>query len=53
MIRNWAKKHHIPIEKVKNRNITLNHDNGIWLKHGNGIMPVVLQQGTQGWQRVD
>lgn len=53
VIRNWAKKHHISIEKVKNRHITLNHDNGIWLKHGNGMMPVVLQQGAQGWQRVD
>lgn len=53
VIRNWAKKHHIPIEKVRNRHITLNHDNGIWLKHGNGMMPVVLQQGAQGWQRVD
>ncbi|WP_099074360.1 TIGR03759 family integrating conjugative element protein [Proteus alimentorum] len=53
VIRHWAKKHHIPIEKVKNRHITLNHDNGIWLKHGNGMMPVVLQQGAQGWQRVD
>lgn len=53
VIRNWAKKHHIPIEKVKKRHITLNHDNGIWLKHDNGMMPVVLQQGAQGWQRVD
>ncbi|AYY79729.1 TIGR03759 family integrating conjugative element protein [Proteus vulgaris] len=53
VIRHWAKKHHIPIEKIRNRHITLNHDNGIWLKHGNGMMPVVLQQGVQGWQRAD
>ncbi|WP_410731834.1 TIGR03759 family integrating conjugative element protein [Citrobacter portucalensis] len=52
-VRNWAKKHNIPTEKVKSRQVTLNHDNGMWLKYGNGMMPVVLQQGAQGWQRVN
>lgn len=52
-VRSWAKKHNIPAEKVKSRQITLNHDNGMWLKYGNGLMPVVLQQGAQGWQRVN
>lgn len=52
-VRNWAKKHNIPAEKVKSRQVTLNHDNGMWLKYGNGLMPVVLQQGAQGWQRVN
>lgn len=52
-VRSWAKKHNIPAEKVKSRQITLNHDSGMWLKYGNGMMPVVLQQGAQGWQRVN
>ncbi|SLK04279.1 integrating conjugative element protein, PFL_4693 family [Enterobacter sp. NFR05] len=52
-VRSWAKKHNIPAEKVKSRQVTLNHDNGMWLKYGNGLMPVVLQQGAQGWQRVN
>lgn len=52
-VRNWAKKHNIPAEKVKSRQITLNHDSGMWLKYGNGMMPVVLQQRGQGWQRVN
>ncbi|EIV5840935.1 TIGR03759 family integrating conjugative element protein [Klebsiella pneumoniae] len=52
-VRSWAKKHNIPAEKVKSRQVTLNHDNGMWLKYGNGMMPVVLQQGAQGWQRVN
>ena len=52
-VRRWAKKHNIPSEKVKSRQMTLNHDNGMWLKYGSGLMPVVLQQGAQGWQRVN
>ncbi|ENJ5109447.1 TIGR03759 family integrating conjugative element protein [Salmonella enterica] len=49
-IRQWALAHHIPVDKVRNRQITLNHDNGNWLKYGQGRMPVVLQQGASGWQ---
>ncbi|HHA1945036.1 TIGR03759 family integrating conjugative element protein [Enterobacter hormaechei] len=52
-VRAWAKKRNIPAEKVKSRQVTLNHDNGMWLKYGSGLMPVVLQQGAQGWQRVN
>lgn len=49
-IRKWALEHHIPVDKVRSRQITLNHDNGNWLKYGQGRMPVVLQQGASGWQ---
>lgn len=52
-VRSWAKKHKISAEKVKSRQITLNHDRGMWLKYGNGLMPVVLQQGAQGWRHVN
>ncbi|WP_142418307.1 TIGR03759 family integrating conjugative element protein [Citrobacter braakii] len=52
-VRGWAKKHNIPAERVTSREITLNHDSGMWLKYGNGLMPVVLQQGAQGWQSVN
>lgn len=52
-VRNWAKKHNIPAKKVTSRQVTLNHDSGMWLKYGSGLMPVVLQQGAQGWQRVN
>lgn len=50
VIRQWARTHHIPVDKVRNRQITLNHDNGTWLKFGQGRMPVVMQQGEGGWQ---
>ncbi|MEW5288595.1 TIGR03759 family integrating conjugative element protein [Erwinia papayae] len=49
-IRAWAVRHNIPVEKVRSRQITLNHDNGLWLRYGQGQMPVILQQGESGWQ---
>ncbi|MGX9256373.1 TIGR03759 family integrating conjugative element protein [Pantoea ananatis] len=49
-LRAWAVKHNIPVEKVRSRQITLNHDNGLWFKYGMGQMPVILQQGGTGWQ---
>ncbi|CAI1967667.1 integrating conjugative element protein, PFL_4693 family [Serratia ficaria] len=49
LLRDWALAHHIPIDKVRARQITLNHDGGRWMKFGNGLMPVVLQQGENGW----
>jgi len=44
-LRNWAQQHRIPAEQVRERRITLNHDAGRWMRYGNGIMPVLLQQG--------
>ncbi|CAH6334656.1 TIGR03759 family integrating conjugative element protein [Pantoea agglomerans] len=49
-LRAWAVKHNIPVEKVRSRQITLNHDNGLWFRYGMGQMPVLLQQGANGWQ---
>ncbi|MHA7594373.1 TIGR03759 family integrating conjugative element protein [Pantoea sp. XAF26B01_ASV70] len=49
-LRAWAVKHNIPVEKVRSRQITLNHDNGLWFRYGMGQMPVILQQGVNGWQ---
>lgn len=50
LLRQWATGHGIPIDKVRARQITLNHDGGRWLKLGQGQMPVVLQQGRDGWR---
>ncbi|WP_340621553.1 TIGR03759 family integrating conjugative element protein [Xenorhabdus siamensis] len=49
-LRQWAKAHRIPVEQVRNRQITLNHDAGYWFRFGKGLMPVLLRQGEQGWQ---
>ncbi len=49
-IRAWAISHSIPVDKVRSRQITLNHDRGLWQRYGQGQMPVVLQQGEKGWQ---
>lgn len=50
LLRQWATGHGIPIDKVRARQITLNHDGGRWLKLGQGQMPVVLQQERDGWR---
>ena len=50
VLRQWAREHNIPPEKVRSRHITLNHDAGRWLRSGEGQMPVVLQQGADGWR---
>ncbi|ORM84301.1 integrating conjugative element protein [Pantoea deleyi] len=49
-LRAWAVRHNIPVERVRSRQITLNHDNGLWFRYGMGQMPVILQQGESGWQ---
>ncbi|WP_340621530.1 TIGR03759 family integrating conjugative element protein [Xenorhabdus siamensis] len=49
-LRQWAKAHRIPVEQVRHRQITLNHDAGYWFRFGKGLMPVLLRQGEQGWQ---
>jgi integrating conjugative element protein (TIGR03759 family) len=48
-LRAWAKAHNIPVERVRRHQVTLNHDGGRWMRFGNGLMPVVLQQGKDGW----
>ncbi|HBD1844116.1 TPA: TIGR03759 family integrating conjugative element protein [Salmonella enterica] len=48
-LREWAKARNIPVDKVRARQITLNHDAGRWLKFGQGMMPAVLQQEAEGW----
>ncbi|AYA39346.1 TIGR03759 family integrating conjugative element protein [Xenorhabdus nematophila] len=50
ILRQWAKNHRIPVERVRNRQVTLNHDAGYWFRFGQGVMPVLLRQGEQGWQ---
>ncbi|MGP3143497.1 hypothetical protein D3C81_131470 [compost metagenome] len=49
-VRKWAVSHNIPVDQVRSRQITLNHDRGLWLTYGQGQMPVILQQGENGWQ---
>ena len=52
-IQQWAVKNRIDINKVKNRQITLNHDNGYWLHYANGKMPAAFSiQGNGEWQPI-
>ncbi|MFP4731341.1 TIGR03759 family integrating conjugative element protein [Pasteurella multocida] len=52
-IQDWAVKHRIDVNKVRSRQITLNHDNGLWLNYANGKMPAVFQiQGDGQWQAI-
>ncbi|WP_101776045.1 TIGR03759 family integrating conjugative element protein [Pasteurella oralis] len=47
-IRDWALKNKIDIEKVKSRQITLNHDQGYWFKYAKGKIPVAFQVTGDG-----
>ncbi|WOY03094.1 TIGR03759 family integrating conjugative element protein [Dickeya fangzhongdai] len=51
-LRQWARERSIPVERVRSRQVTLNHDGGRWMRFGNGLMPVLLQQGDDGWRIV-
>jgi len=50
VVRAWARAHKLPVDRIKAREITLNHDAGKWMQYGGGLMPVVLQQGENGWK---
>lgn len=47
-LRAWAKEKKIPVDRVKRRDITLNHDAGRSLQYGLTTTPVVLQQNPDG-----
>lgn len=52
-IRKWAMDNQIDVAKVRSRQITLNHDKGLWLKNANGKMPIAFRIiGNNEWQRV-
>lgn len=38
-----------PPSEFANDESPVNHDGGRWMRYGNGIMPVLLQQGESGW----
>lgn len=47
-LREWAKQKKIPVERVRSREITLNHDAGRSLQYGLTTTPMVLQQLPDG-----
>ncbi|WP_419851722.1 TIGR03759 family integrating conjugative element protein [Actinobacillus pleuropneumoniae] len=50
-IRKWALDNKIDTQKVRTRQITLNHDQGYWLKYANGKIPAAFQiQGDGEWK---
>ena len=51
-IRQWATEHQIDINRVKNRNITLNHDGGRWAEMAKGKMPALMQFQNNEWRQV-
>lgn len=48
-LRRWAIAQRIDITRVRQRDITLNHDGGRWLQIGQGSMPAVLEQRGEAW----
>lgn len=54
-IRSWAKTTGIDPQRVKSRQITLNHDNGTWsqVSGGKGQVPGLYKRVAGQWQRVE
>lgn len=51
-LRAWALKAGIKPDKVRSRQITLNHDGGRWISiGGSGVFPAVLRQDNGRWIR--
>lgn len=48
-LKRWAQTQGIDPERVKKREITLNHDGGRWLHYGQGRMPTVLEKQGDTW----
>lgn len=48
-LRRWALSQNIDIARVKNHQVTLNHDDGRWQQFGQGQMPAVLEQQEGQW----
>lgn len=52
MIRGWASKAGVDAKRVRNRDITLNHDAGRWTSVGDkGGFPAVMREVNGQWQR--
>lgn len=52
-VRQWAERVGIDPDKVRDRAITLNHDNGRWLTIGvQGELPAVVREVGGQWQRL-
>tara|TARA_R100001509_G_scaffold82164_1_gene46243 strand:- start:393 stop:1118 length:726 start_codon:yes stop_codon:yes gene_type:complete len=52
-VRQWAERVGIEPDKVRDRAITLNHDNGRWLAIGvQGELPAVVREVGGQWQRL-
>lgn len=51
-IRAWATQHNIDINKVRAKEITLNHDNGNWIKYGNGKIPIAFKNSDGLWEQI-
>lgn len=51
-VRQWAERVGVDPDKVRDRAITLNHDNGRWLTIGvQGELPAVVREVSGQWQR--
>ncbi|GHM55983.1 hypothetical protein ECZU51_46530 [Escherichia coli] len=48
-LRQWAREHSIPADRVRSRHITLNHDGGRWLRFGEENAGGT-SAGADGWR---
>ncbi|WP_081302248.1 TIGR03759 family integrating conjugative element protein [Gilliamella sp. Nev3-1] len=52
-VQRWASLNHLPIDKVKSGEITLNHNSGQWEQIGKNTLPILVQNQGGKWRQIE
>ncbi|MCX8578714.1 TIGR03759 family integrating conjugative element protein [Gilliamella sp. B2776] len=52
-VQKWANLNHLPLDRVKSGEITLNHNNGQWEHLGKNTLPILIQNQDGKWRQIE